>query len=344
MELKLSRALWASVLAFGMVACTTEDGTDKETDTDTDTECDNSVTTFPNDGATGVYYRTAIEVAFRAAEDDAVFTLTAGDSDVAFTGEWDGNTYFITPDAPLEPSTQYTLDVTYSCGSLEPPVSFTTSEVGGELDGDTIDSIVGSVYNIDITGGRVVEPAGIGDLLTGALDEGISVLVSATEYNMDDEELTFVGALGQVDDDDNITQDICEPSIAFPEAADFSGNPFFSAGGENVALSVAGIDLIVDRLIISGAYAPDGSYLAGITFDATVDTRPLVPLFDDDPEAPDDAICTLVGNFGVACEACSDNENFCLSLKIDSIEADELDIDGIDEISDEQAEANCAEI
>jgi hypothetical protein len=116
-------------------------------------------------------------------------------------------------------------------------------------------------------------------------------------------------------------------------------------------LSVAGFTVTIEDLEISGAFSPDGSFIAGATLAGVIDTRPLVPLLnaDDicDPGAPrccdtdvdpdcdsaddtatccdEDAICDLAGQIGVACQACDGGTgDFCLTLLVDSLQAEQV--------------------
>ena len=131
-----------------------------------------------------------------------------------------------------------------------------------------------------------------------------------------------MGALG-IEGASPAAQDTCEETIDFPTAADFTDNPFFAVGPDTTTLSVEGLDVTIDDLLISGAFSPDGSYIAGATLAGAIDTRPLVGLID--PEGGENTICDLVATFGVACEACSDGSgDFCLTLLVNDISAEEL--------------------
>jgi hypothetical protein len=119
------------------------------------------------------------------------------------------------------------------------------------------------------------------------------------------------------------SQDYCDPTIDFP-AADFSERPFFSIGPQDTVFSIAGYEIPIQALNITGTFAPDGSYIGGATLSGTIDTRPLAPLIDDSGD--EGAICTLAKNFGAACEPCpSDGKSFCLTMVIDQIFADSVD-------------------
>jgi hypothetical protein len=327
-----------SILATGCPGDCEEGDTSCETDSETG-DCDNSVDeTFPADGETAAYYRGTIEVKFDDREDDATFTVTdAGGTAVNGTFEWSGDTLVMTPSAALMPSTTYTIAIDYSCGN--PTTTFTTSEVGGAVQND---AVLGNTYALALNSGRFVEPEGIGSILEDFIEQ--DVLIGVLSANPT--EIEMVGAIAE-EGSDPPGQAECDPTIPFP-TADFASNPFFEIGPETTTLSVAGYTVTIDDLLISGSFAPDGSYIAGAVLAGTIDTRPLVPLLDSNADCSDDAprccdtdvdpecnpdndvdgccdedqICDLAFQIGVECIACSgDNQNFCLSLYVDSMNA-----------------------
>lgn len=318
----------ALVALAGFAAACNGDDCDTATETcDTDTTCENAIDeVFPAAGETGVYYRTAIEVTLDEEEADASITLSDANGDVAGTSSVSGDVITFTPDAALAPNTEYTITVNYSCGA--PQTSFTTSEVGAAA--ETTD-IEGNVYSLDLASGRFVEPAGIGAILGDFLDQQVLIGVQSASST----EIQMIGALGEGEPP---AQGTCDPTIDFP-VADFAGNPFFQIGPETTTLAVAGYTVTIDDLEISGAFAPDASYIAGAVLAGTIDTRPLVPLLDadsdcsegytactgseDDPAdcCDENAICATAVQIGVACETCADGEDFCLSLYVDSMTA-----------------------
>lgn len=332
------RHLLAPILALA-IAC--DDGGGKDTtggdDTDDTTPtCTSGLDGFyPANGATDVYYRTTIEVMFAQEEDDssATLTLDAGGTAVAGTTEWsdDGMTAWFVPNEPLMPSTAYTLKVTYSCDK-NAESAFTTSATGAAVDATTV---VDHVYNIDLFSGRIVEPAGVDELLESLLagEDPINILVSPTSYA--DGKIEMRGALGTMDGS-NIIQDVCSESINFPLPADYSEDPYFSIEGEDVPLSVQGISLTIDQLNVSGAFAPDGSAITGVAVDAFADTRPLASLGVGD-------ICELVVIAGVSCIPCSDGANACLKIKVTDLVAEEVPgLMGLDLITADDVTNNAA--
>jgi hypothetical protein len=322
----------ASMLALLVTGGCGKDGGDTE-DTDVVT-CTNSFTAFPAANATNVYYRSTIEAKFQTIDDAATITVDG----VTGTSEWRGNTLVFTPGSALDPNTAYTAHVSFACSS-DASWTFTTGEVGSAVTTD----LTGKTYALDLASGRFVHPEGVGDLLQQYLTADVLIGVQS----VDGTDLQMIGAIGKTDADPP-EQDVCAETIPFP-VADFSDNPFFQVGPATTTINVQGYSITIDDLLISGAFAPDGTYITGAVLSGKIDTRPLVPLLDENGE--DDAICQLAASIGVTCEACADGTgDFCLSLYVDSINAagisgslEELTVDTIDCTNPDCADATaCA--
>jgi hypothetical protein len=318
---------------LGMIGCDGGETTDDPVDTDTDggSDCANGIVEFfPADAATGVYYRTTVEVLFEATDGSEALTLSSADGDVSGTTTWEDTRAIFWPDTPLTSSTEYTLQVDYECGS--PTVAFTTSEVGPA----TTDLLDGNAYSLDLANGRWVEPAGVGSLI-GSLIGDVSVLMGISVDNGDS--LDMIGALGA-----GGGQDLCTESIPFPDSADFAQNPYFEVSGDAVPINVKGYEVVVENLLISGAFSPDGTYVDGATLGGKIDTRPLGALFGLDADDPN-AVCDFLTTLQLACDDCGNGEVYCLSMLVDSMVADQLDGVSIVErsLDDIAADPNCAE-
>jgi len=293
------------ILALAFTAC---DGGDKS-DSGVDGACDVTVTSFPASGAVDAYYRGNIEFRLTGADDTATI-----ETDIEGTQALsaDGLTVYWVPAEPLTPGTSYTATLHYCGGDAE--ISFTTSALGTSLPDDSV--LAGKTYLLDLQNARVTEPPGIGPLIAAELG-GVSIFVGVTDVSPPN--ITMIGALGREDVDN--TQEYCDPSIEFP-VADFSGTPHFEIGGEGkTTISVADITVEIQNLRIAGDFASDATYFGGGVLEGTIDTRPLDSLLDDSGEAG--AICNTASSLGVTCVPCSDNEPYCLSLKVDSITATE---------------------
>ena len=292
-------------------------GDDETGATDSGTECENTVTkTFPESGETQAYYRGTIEAVLDDADTTGTITVTdAAGADVAGTVAVEDDRIVFTPSAPLTPSTEYTASVGYECGPTA--FSFTTSAVGEPV--ATPADIVGLTYELDLASGKFVEPAGIESLISEFIG-GVTVLVSPSK--LDGDSLTITGALG---DEDSATpaQAGCTSTIPFP-TADFGENPFFKVGPGPAVISVEGIEVSIDDLEVTGAFAADASLIAGATLKGLIDTRPLAAEFIEGGEEGE--VCELAGSIGVSCEACpADGEEFCLSIYVVDMDAAKVD-------------------
>jgi hypothetical protein len=272
-------------------------------------ECETTITPYPASAAQNVYYRTTVEAAFLPAADNSATITVDG---VNGTTEWRGNTLVFTPSAPLAPDTEYTATVTHACAPDGAPWTFKTGEVGAAVD---TAGLAGKAYSLDLASGRFVHPEGVGSLLQTYLTTDVLVGVVSADASS----IQMVGAIG-VEDADPPAQDTCNATIPFP-SADFSANPFFVVGPEQTTITVEDYEITIDELMISGAFAPDASYITGAVLSGSIDTRPLVPLLGDEG-ADENAICDLASSIGVSCEACADGTgNFCLSIYVDNIQA-----------------------
>ena len=290
-----------------MVACGGggDDGTDTSSagDDDDDDGCQDILEFLPGDGESTVYYRTPIEFTLESTDGSESITVEGVDGTSAIVD----NKVVFTPSAPLAPSTSYTVTLDWCGGPTT--TTWTTSEVGGAADESTLS---GGTYALDLGGGRFVTPAGIGPLIQAQLEQPILVGVTDSTGG----ELQMMGALGLTDE----TQDMCTPSIDFPVPADFTQNPYFVIAADSLTLDIEGVEIMIEDMIISGAFAPDGSYIDGATLAGSIDTRPLAGLLGDTGNP--DAICDLVVTLGVTCETCPDGTDYCLSVFVDSMQAE----------------------
>ena len=303
--------------------------------------------TFPSDGSSSHYYLAPIEFHLTKPDTTAVASIegVAGASSLNDRAD----IVVFTPDAPLSPSTGYSATLDYCTAS--PSIGFTTSELGLALSEDS--TILDVMYNLDLKNGRVVVPEGVGAVLQQYLD--FQILMSPVA--MSETGITVWGALADTEDPD--LQDFCNPTIPFPEG-DFSQAPYFQIGPQETTISVADYDVTIENLLISGTFAPDGTWFGGGEFGGEIDSRPLVPLLLSDVEDPYDgidndgdgeidedagAICDLLTGFGVSCKICnSDGEQYCLEIKAVDLTAMAADNDnGLDEIALEDCHAECAD-
>lgn len=317
----MKRIAWITA-GLALAAC----GNDKDGDTGAATgggdggsgTCEISVdSTFPSDGATDHYYLQAVEFELSDADSTATLVVTdASGAEVAGTVSTndDGDVLYFEATGGLSSSSSYTATASLCGGELNPAINFSTSALGTARDCD----LTNKSFVVDLNNARFVEPAGVADLLLSQLNNNIILGVSG--YT-DGGTLDIVGAIST---EGTSNQDFCTESIDF-SGVDFSADPTFTAGPEDSTFSVAGYDVIINQLEISGTFADDCSYFGGGVLAGELDARELAGLLKEllDTDDPD-YICELLVGFGVNCGACtSDGEEYCLNILADSLTASE---------------------
>ena len=313
------RALTLFSLA-GVFACSGDKTGDTATDTVTNTCPDGAditiSSTYPASGAADFYIMGAIEFSLSAADPSASLALTGPDGAVAGSSAVNGTKVVFTPDAALSPSTSYTASLTY-CNSATPvDIGFTTSALGSAL---TVD-LVGKTYAVDLASGNFVEPPGIGSLLGGLFENNILLGITSA-----DTQLHILGAISAAG---NTDQDFCTETLNSFPAADFSNSPYFEIPEGDVTLTVAGFTATIHGLSVAGTFAADGSYFGGGELSGQLDAREIVDLVSEaglDVESADD-VCGLIQGFGVSCSECSDGTNYCVSLEVNRLVANETGV------------------
>ena len=299
------------------------DGEGEDTDVnDDDDGNDDSCTveldsTSPADGDAGVYWRDAIVFSLDGPDETATVSVIDGNG-AAVSGDLENDDGLVTWTAlnGLTPSSEHTATVAW-CGGEE-AVSFTTSDLGAPLETD----IDGNAYLIDLGSATLVEPAGLGAFLDGALD--IQLLVSVAVVGS---ELDFIGAATEAD---TLEQDECAPTFGF-ERIDFSAEPFFEAGPIDLPVDILDTSLTLWGMYLSGTFEADGGGMSAMGLEGALDIRELGPAFGDltggliDLSDPDTA-CGTIGLFGVSCQSCpSGDGDYCIGVDLDDIEADLTD-------------------
>lgn len=311
------------LLTVGLFACGDDDKTDTGAVGEASAEpsgedqgCGVTIEeTNPADGASDFYYRGTLAFELSDDDDSASISLEGADGTaVDGTSSVDGDMVYFAPSAPLAAATSYVANLTY-CGAEEPvSVGFSTSELGTVA--EDVSVFVEKTYAVDLSSGKFVEPAGVGDLIGGLIDVNILVGVTAsTETSMD-----LIGAISESASTD---QDLCTETLSIPPA-DFSQNPYFEIDASaGIEISVSGVDVGLDSLFIAGTFAADGSKFDGAVVEAELDVRKLAPLLADLIQSEDPAeACNLLLGFGVTCEECSsDTEPYCIGLVVEDLAA-----------------------
>jgi len=299
---------------------------DDDDDDDDDGGCNNDVeATFPADGETDAFFRTEVAVNLEDADPSATLAVDG----VTGTSEVSNNVVSFTADAPYTAGSTYTATLTYECGTET--FAFTVGGVGAP----TTVSPNGKVYSLDLTSGTFVVPgASAGDLVADLVD-GVEVLFGVTAEPTT--EIPMIGALG----DGNGAQDVCTPTLDFPVTPTYE-DPYFNLYSETLTLSIAGVTAVLDDLELYGAFTEQADAIEGGTLKGSIDTRGLKEALDLPTTAPDEAVCTVVGAVGVACEACADGSgDYCLNLWVSDLTAPEVAGGSIVPISEKEAAANC---
>lgn len=334
----MGRMMITAVAALALVGCNGDkDGTGTETG-DAGTGGDGGGCTtevapgYPANGQTDFYYRSALDAKLTNGDgSETMVVKDAAGAEVAGTSASDGSTITFTPSAPLSASTEYSVEIT-TCAAEPVAYSFATSSLGTPTDGC---DLTGQKFIVDLQNARFLEPAGVAELLLGQLEDDI--MLSATSVS--DSEIEMIGALGT-----GGVQDECTESLNDFPAASYS-DPHFELGPQDTPLAVAGLEITINDLFISGDFASDCSGFGGGTLAGQLDARTLAPLLGDllgitDP----DEVCTTLTGFGVTCGACSDGENYCVDVLVDQLNA-EAQAGSLVKIETADVEANpdCAE-
>ncbi|MEC8425489.1 MAG: hypothetical protein VX000_17005 [Myxococcota bacterium] len=173
---------------------------------------------------------------------------------------------------------------------------------------DPIDcSLDGRAYTWDLVSATWVQPAGVGSLLGGFLEELPVMGVTATTPT----EIESVFGLPSTD-----------ACIEFP-TADFSGDPVFSIGPEDALFDLGGSEVTIVNLEVRGAFEADCSAIRDGSLEGQLDVREIAGSLGFGDAA---TTCGLLVSFGASCVACdSDGEALCLDVELVDVPAGETD-------------------
>ncbi len=277
---------------------------DTDTDTDTDVGCDAELSWFsPEDGAVDASILDPVRVGLSSPVSDAELWLDGVEGELVWAS--DDKSLAFWPSAPLTPSTRYEA-VAEACGQRMAVWRFTTSEDGASSPGD----LVGRTWSLDANDARVIEPAGVGDVLASYI-EGSALLHASAQ---DGDELTLQFALADATGE----QDLCQ--VTDELTVDFSQDPLFRYGPQDHDSAVlAGA---IQNLRARGVFSTDGAKISGLAIGGVIDTRPLNVLIGEDLE--DGEFCNLVLGFGVECVGCPDGTELCLEVEMEGLSAAEV--------------------
>jgi hypothetical protein len=173
---------------------------------------------------------------------------------------------------------------------------------------DPIDcSLDGRAYEWDLVNATWVQPAGVGSLLGGFLEElpvmGVTA-ASGTEIE------SVFGLPSQAE------------CIQFP-TADFTADPVFAIGPEDAIFNISGTAVTIVNLQVGGAFESDCSAIRGGSLEGQMDVREIADTLGFGDAA---TTCGLLTSFGASCVACdSDGEQLCLDIELENVPAPETD-------------------
>jgi hypothetical protein len=270
----------------------------------------------PVAGDEDAYYRADIEFLLSQPDPEAVVGLRTDpgkniDGDPIAGKQWtsiDERIVYFTPNDPLALNTDYRSEIDW-CGGRQ-TIPFHTSRIGTPVEAPK--DLLGTVWKIDMGAGRWIEPrAAMDGIITNYLQS--TILVSVDLVTEDWIQIEGARAL------EHGLQDVCAATTDF-SAANFTENPYFSAGPEVLTFIVADTKLVLENAEIEGAFTADGSGFEWVEVKGVFDSRPLdVPLKGKDSLG---AACDAARLAGSECIPCaSDGEPYCLALHVDEISA-----------------------
>lgn len=279
-------------------------------------DCDVTIDeTWPAQGATDAYWRDAVE--FRLSGPDST-ALVVADFDGAQSWEDDGTSLVYTPDAPLEPSSSYTVGLDYCHGS--PSITFETSSYGLPIEDP--EALPGQAYLVDLTAGRFVTG--------GSMAEGLSMFFTRSilfeVLSVGHDELSIRAGVSTARGE---AQDPCYLSVDIDEV-DGEEAPYFELSIEDFTFGAYRGELRMYEFTMRGTIAPDGSSVGGVSYEVTVLAEELAGILGVEP----DRICDLLDDLGASCEPCPGSaDESCVTVGADRIEAPRLDA-GIERVTE----------
>lgn len=261
------------------------------------------------DGDDAFYYRD--DVTFYLSDPDPTASITVDGVTGTVSFNEDGDEVTFSPDGEFEGASSYIATLSYCAG--EESISFSTSDLGGDVD---LDALIDMTYSLDLASGTIVEPAGLEALLEFAgfsLDQQLLLGVEAVSE-------TAIDFLGALPDDSGEAQDFCSATLDFP-TADFTASPYFQIGPQDLSTEVAGYEVIINNILLSGTFSDDATWIGGVEFAGDLDLAPVA----DAIGFPASTLCTYAAIFGITCDDCGDGRSECLGLIIQDMDADSVD-------------------
>ncbi len=186
---------------------------------------------------------------------------------------------------------------------------YTTGSEGDQIDAT---SLVGGTWAMDLSTARWVQPPG-GELLFGELFQGL-LAIGVRDATADS--IDVLGGALEITEEGRIQQDPCVASFELLDLP-FDNNPYIDAGPTTLDLAVQGIEVPVQQVTISGAFAADGDTLADARLTAEIDARTMEASVGMSAAS----LCELLELYtGLPCMDCSDDgETLCIGMQVEDI-------------------------
>lgn len=267
--------------------------------------------TNPEDGDGVFYYRDELTASFDDVAthvDIQLYTAAGALEPTQVTWDETGLNANIRPLNPLDPATEYALQVQTCPTATTTAVGFSTSTLGLPLEVE-LDTLVDRVYYLPLGGGNYEEPPGLGPIISAYLDQPL--LFKVRDANVDS--LMLMGAQGAISSSSGEILQLPGRETFNFGAADFRGRPYFSTIASVVPLVYDGTEIKFYDFAVEGTFSADGSVIGYPQVDGLIDTRNLGSLVGIGNE--DDSACEYVAAVGLECIACPDGQDLCLYLK-----------------------------
>lgn len=274
-------------------------------DTDEPPPCTAAVaSTDPLDGAVDVALDAVPSVVLTEA--DATAWL---ESDIpgTYTVSTDGLTLTWTADGELEADTLYTVTANTCTGSQS--FSFTT------VAPTSPDHLVDRAWEFNLSDGTITEPAALEALLGDQLVPGLLGVWGAGPGTID-----LRIAATDTEDTSSTHQDYCLASSEIEDAT-YDDGAVRGMSAEFWVTLIEGDPVPIYNLDFSGVWTEDGSRFENGTLQGQMDARYVADWIGFTP----DELCDFAVLLGITCEACPDDEAYCLSIRVEDLNGDEVD-------------------
>ena len=274
------------------------------------------VEVYPEPGATDVFGGDVMMARFDRAPDEAAISLLDpnGDSVAGVASESDdGLTVWFDPTDDLLPSSDYLMSVTRE-PSDPVDVEFTTSRHGEPL-GEDADSLRSTVFALDLSEARFVEPPAGGSLFVTRLEKARVLIGFDDRSAFGIEDQPAVHLIAALSSDDGTQQDPCSRTAMLTFGLDAEHGTDDDAPGswEDPRLVIGPRDLQfvigllfwdVTEFEFRATFHPERTGWKGGVLAGTMDLRDIDPIVD--PTAEPGLVCDILGAGGIDGFECPD--------------------------------------